>query len=122
MPARRLNPIDTPRCKLQSPSAQQQEERLATVPAVRTSRMVWHVRGTWSAREDRVPSAVWLGILWVGMLAGFGSEIRAFAHRNPPVPKVLWVHGAVFTGWMLLLTAQVLLVLRDRVVWHRKLG
>jgi hypothetical protein len=92
------------------------------VPAVQTSRMVWHVRGTWSTREDRVPSAVWLGILWVGMLAGFGSEIRAFAHRNPPVPKVLWVHGAVFTGWMLLLTAQVLLVLRDRVAWHRKPG
>jgi hypothetical protein len=65
---------------------------------------------------------VWLGILWVGMLAGFGSEIRAFAHRNPPVPKVLWVHATVFTVWMLLLTAQVLLVLRDRVAWHRKLG
>lgn len=95
---------------------------MATVPAVQTSRMMWHVRGRWSAREDRVPSAVWLGILWVGMIAGFGVDISDFAHKNPPVPTVLWVHGAVFTVWMLLLTAQTLLVLRDRVAWHRKLG
>lgn len=95
---------------------------MATAPAVQRSRMMWHVRGTWSAREDRLPSAVWLGILWVGIIAGFGADIPAFAHKNPPVPKVLWVHGAVFTVWMLLLTAQVLLVLSDRVAWHRKLG
>jgi hypothetical protein len=34
----------------------------------------------------------------------------------------LWVHAAVFTVWMLLLTSQVLLVMRGRVAWHRKLG
>jgi hypothetical protein len=33
-----------------------------------------------------------LGILWVGMIAGFGLDISDFAHRNPPA--VLWVHGA----------------------------
>ena len=84
--------------------------------------MVLHERGTWSAREDRIPSAVWLGILWVGMIAGFSTDIPDVARRNPAAPTVLWVHGAVFTVWMLLLTAQVLLVLRDRVAWHRKLG
>lgn len=61
---------------------------MATAPAVQRSRMMWQVRGTWSAREDRLPSAVWLGILWVGMIAGFGADIPAFAHKNPPVPKV----------------------------------
>ena len=95
---------------------------MATVPEEQTSRMMWHVRGTWSPREDRVPSAVWLGVLWVGMIAGFGADIPAFARRNPPAPTVLWVHGAVFTVFMLLLTAQVLLVLSDRVAWHRKVG
>ncbi len=95
---------------------------MATTLATQGSRMMWHVRGMWNAREDRVPSAVWLGILWGGMIAGFGVDIPGFVRRNPPPPTVMWVHGAVFTVWMLLLTAQVLLVLRDRVVWHRKLG
>jgi len=80
------------------------------------------VRGTWSAREDRVPSAVWLGILWVGMFAGFGTDIPNFVHEHPPPPRILWIHGAVFTTWLLLLTTQVLLVLGNRVPWHRKLG
>lgn len=84
--------------------------------------VVWHVRGAWSPRDDRIPSGVLLGVLWAGMIAGFGVDISGFASRNPPVPKVLWVHGFVFTVWMLLLTAQVLLVLGDRVAWHRKLG
>ncbi len=75
---------------------------------------------TWNPREDRVPSAIWLGILWVGIIAGFGADIPGFQRGNPPV--ILWVHGAVFTVWMLLLTAQVLLVLGDRVALHRKLG
>jgi hypothetical protein len=82
--------------------------------------MMWHVRGTWNPREDRLPSAVWLGILWVGMIAGFGVDIPGFQRGNPPA--ILWVHGAVFTVWMLLLTAQVLLVLGDRLAVHRKLG
>lgn len=95
---------------------------MAATAVVRGPSTKLHVRGTWSAREDRVPSAVWLGVLWVGMIAGFGVDISRFAHENPPAPKILYVHAAVFTGWMLLLTAQVLLVLRDRVPWHRKLG
>jgi len=93
---------------------------VATAPALPRSRMSWHVRGTWSPLEDRVPSAVWLGILWVGMIAGFGVDIPGFQRQHPPA--ILWVHGAVFTVWMLLLTAQVLLVMRNRVAWHRKLG
>jgi hypothetical protein len=32
------------------------------------------------------------------------------------------IHGAIFTVWMLLITVQVLLVVRDRVGFHRKLG
>ncbi len=80
------------------------------------------MRGNWSTRDDRVPSAVWLAILWVGMIAGFGSDLPNFLKQMPPAPKVIWVHGAVFTMWMILLTAQVLLVLGDRVAWHRKFG
>lgn len=56
------------------------------------------------------------------MLAGFGVNIPRFVQENPPAPKVIYVHAAVFIVWLLLLTAQVLLVLRDRVGWHRTMG
>ena len=94
----------------------------ATAPPVHGPKTILHVRGTWSARDDRTPSAVWLGILWFGMLVGFGMDLSRFTHETPPTPSVLYVHALVITVWMLLLTAQVLLVLRDRVAWHRKLG
>lgn len=95
---------------------------MATVPVVRRSSVVLHVRATWSLKEDRTASAVWLAILWVGMFAGFGVDISRFAQENPPAPTVIYVHASVFAVWLLLLTAQVTLVLRDRVSWHRKLG
>jgi hypothetical protein len=65
---------------------------------------------------------VWLGILWVGMLAGFGVDISRYVHESPPAPKIIYIHAVVFTIWLLLLTAQVLLVLRNRVALHRQLG
>ncbi len=96
--------------------------QVATASVLQKSRARWHVRGSWSAREDRVASAVWLGILWVGMGAGFGVDFSRYRHESPAPPMIVHVHAAVFTVWMLLLTAQVLLVLGDRVAWHRRLG
>jgi hypothetical protein len=95
---------------------------LATASAVQLRRGVLHTRGNWSSRDDRVPSAVWLAILWVGMIAGFGTDIPQVLKFVPPPPKIIWAHGAVFTMWMVLLTAQILLVLGDRVALHRRLG
>lgn len=95
---------------------------MATAPVARAQKPLWNVRGNWSARDDRAPSAVWLGILWVGMIAGFGVDFPRYLRENPPAPKITYLHGAVFSVWMLVLTAQVLLVLADRVNWHRRLG
>jgi hypothetical protein len=95
---------------------------MATAPALRAPRTTLHTRGTWPAREDRIPSAVWLAILWAGMIAGFGTDASRYLHQNPPPPIIVHVHAAVFTVWMLLLTAQVLLVVRNRISVHRKLG
>ena len=86
----------------------------------RVERWKWHVRGNWNPREDRIPSAVWLGILWIGMLFGFGLDAKRFLGQQPPF--LLHLHATVFTGWMFLITAQVLLVVRNRVDLHRKLG
>ena len=54
------------------------------------------------------------------MLLGFGLDARSFLRKHPPL--LLHLHAATFTLWMFLLTAQVLLVVRDRVDLHRKLG
>lgn len=95
---------------------------MATTALLRGPSTKLHVRGTWSARDDRTASAVWLGVLWVGIIAGFGVDFPRYLRENPSAPLVVHLHGAVFSIWMLLLTAQVILVLRDRIGWHRKLG
>ena len=56
------------------------------------------------------------------MIAGFGTDMRRFLHENPPAAWVVHVHAVVFTIWLLLLSAQVLLVVGDRVALHRRLG
>ena len=95
---------------------------MSTAPTAQTAIPLLHQRGTWSARDDRTASMVWLGILWIGMIAGFGVDFPRYLHENPAAPKITYLHGAVFTVWMLLITTQVLLVFRDRVAIHRKLG
>ncbi len=84
------------------------------------ARWKWHVRGNWNPREDRSPSIVWLGILWIAMILGFGSDAKRFLGQHPPM--LLHLHATVFTLWMFLITAQVLLVVRNRVDLHRKFG
>ena len=48
----------------------------------------------------------------------FGPLLSGGASR----PWVIHVHGAVFTGWMVLLVAQVSLVATGRVRLHRRVG
>jgi hypothetical protein len=74
----------------------------------------------WNPREDRVIHAVWLGIFWVGILAGFGLDMKPFLSQS--IPWIVYVHAAVYVGWLLLLTVQVLLVIKNKVALHRRLG
>lgn len=84
--------------------------------------MQLHTRATWSSRDDRKAAAVWLGLLWLGMICGFGWDFSRYLHENPPAPLIVHIHGAVFTIWLFLLTALVVLVERDQVKLHRTLG
>lgn len=95
---------------------------MATAPAISRSKTTLHTRATWSARDDRTPSAVWLGVWWIGLIAGFGVDFSRYMHENPAAPWLVHLHAVIFTVWALLITAQVLLVVRDRVDIHRKLG
>jgi hypothetical protein len=54
------------------------------------------------------------------MILGFGSDAKRFLGQHPPM--LLHLHATVFTIWMFLITAQVLLVVRNRVDLHRKFG
>jgi hypothetical protein len=54
------------------------------------------------------------------MILGFGLDAKSFLDQHPPL--LLHLHAAVYTLWMFLITSQVLLVVRDRVDLHRKLG
>lgn len=41
---------------------------------------------------------------------------------TPPLSAQLHIHGAVMTGWVVLLVAQTSLIAAHRVQWHRRLG
>ena len=71
-------------------------------------------------RQDPVSSMP--SLIWFGMVAGFGVDMPRFLHESPPSAAVVDVHAVVFTVWLLLLTAQVLLVVGDRMALHRRLG
>ena len=57
------------------------------------------------------------------VFAGFAKTyyLRGVAGL-PPLPMRLHVHGAVMTGWVLVVLVQVWLVRVRRIAWHRALG
>ena len=77
---------------------------------------------SWEVPADRKASAVWLGIIWLGMISGFGADFPSFLHKQPPAAGILYAHAVVFAGWLILVTAQVALVLLGRLRQHRRLG
>jgi hypothetical protein len=83
------------------------------------------------ARPTPVPAAVlfsrWLYVGLVAVmsgivLAGFWPFYSGLFSSGPRAHWLIYVHAAVFTGWMFLLAAQVALVLRRRVRSHQELG
>jgi uncharacterized membrane protein YozB (DUF420 family) len=68
-----------------------------------------------------LPSIV--GFIWLGLLFGFVPEI--VTHISKDEPAYLWIvhfHSAVFIGWMVLLTIQLVLIRSRNIAWHRRLG
>ena len=54
---------------------------------------------------------------------GFGRNIDArLVHPVSPLPSILYLHVALFTGWVLLFILQAALVRVGSVAWHRRLG
>lgn len=94
----------------------------ASVVQDRGGSSLLHTRGTWSPREDRTMYAVCLALIWVGMIGGFALDFPNYLHQNPPAPMILHVHAVAYSVWMLIVTAQVTLVMKNRVRWHMTMG
>lgn len=77
---------------------------------------------SWAVSDDRKAFAVWLAIIWAGMIIGFGVDYPSFAHKQPPAAGVVYAHAVVFVGWLVLVTVQVAFVLLGRFRQHRRLG
>lgn len=73
-------------------------------------------------RWDRNFFLLMVALIWLGILMGFVPDIIHRVHIHRPFPAVVWFHGAVFVGWLSLLTIQVLLIRSRRVDLHRELG
>jgi hypothetical protein len=72
---------------------------------------------------DRNFFGLWIALIWFGIAMGFGPEIQKhIVKHETPYPLITHIHGFFFVGWLLLATAQVLLIRTRRIAWHRALG
>lgn len=66
---------------------------------------------------------IYITLIWIGMILGFGGEIaRHIKNNDPPYPMILHVHSAVFVTWLVAYTAQILLIRTAKPALHRRLG
>src|SRR5690242_4797815 len=76
--------------------------------------------------EHRLGRRLYIGTSFIFLALVFWTFERTFYlksfFRTPPLSAMLHIHGAVMTGWVVLLAAQTSLVAAHRVNWHRRLG
>lgn len=74
-------------------------------------------------KSDRNFFLVWLLLIWVGIVMGFGSDmLRHVQSHEAAYPLIVHFHAAAFVGFLVLLTTQLLLIRNNRHDLHRKLG
>jgi len=71
---------------------------------------------------DRNAFLVLVGLIWLGIVMGFGPAIFKHLQTGQSYPLIIHFHAAFFVGWLLLLTMQLLLIRIRRTDLHRKLG
>lgn len=74
----------------------------------------------------RLDRRLYLGASLIFLALVFWTFARTFYLQpffgTPPLSALLHIHGAVMTGWVVLLVAQTSLIAAHRVQWHRRLG
>jgi uncharacterized membrane protein len=81
-------------------------------------------RAVFRADQDHRAVQVFLLLAWVGVLSGFGfnSYQQLTTHGIGYFSWIVHVHAVIFVGWMVLFTAQVLLIRKRQPRLHRRLG
>lgn len=86
--------------------------RKQVVPRIRFSPLV-----------DRIFFSSMVALLWATVLYGFAKTYFLAGMVRAPLPnRLIHVHGAVMSLWMLVLLIQTALISARRVKWHMTLG
>ena len=73
--------------------------------------------------SDRIFFAAMAVLLWATVLFGFAKSYFLAGMVRAPLPnKLIHIHGAAFTLWMVLLVLQIGFVSAGKIAWHKKLG
>jgi hypothetical protein len=77
-----------------------------------------------TADADRRFFLAFVVVAWLAVVAGFADAVvdRSAGRADYPAPLILQLHVFLTTGWLLLLSVQVLLVRTRRLAWHATLG
>lgn len=72
---------------------------------------------------DRSFFLAFAAMAWVSIVMGFGPGVKGQLTGQSPFPHpIVHVHAVVFSGWLVLFTAQAWLIRSGRLHIHRKLG
>src|SRR5271168_1626761 len=72
---------------------------------------------------DRMFFSGMILLLWATVLFGFAKTYFMAGMIAAPLPnRLVHVHGAVFTLWMVLLLVQEVLIAGRKITWHKQLG
>ena len=72
---------------------------------------------------DRIFFSAMIVALWAAVLYGFAKTYFLAGMVHAPLPnRLIHIHGAAFTLWMVLLVVQSALISAKKVAWHRTLG
>ena len=74
------------------------------------------------ARTDRNAYVVWMAIVWIAILGGFGLDLKRYLGETPPPPSILHIHAAVYVVWLILVSVQIFLVQTGDIRLHMRLG
>ena len=73
---------------------------------------------------DRRFYVVFLALCWLGVVFGFypatGARLRG--HADYAAPPIMIIHAFLFSGWLALLTAQIVLIRGKNLRLHKRLG